>query len=71
VLHPQDWDPQAEIVPLDIDHEWGQLPKPEGWSYPKEYLAARDNGEWDKVKAEYAEHYKIKFDGPSPLKQAT
>ncbi len=70
VLHPTDWDPQAEITPLDIDHEWGAVAKPDGWPYPKAYLDAKNNGEWDKVKAEYAEHYKIKFDGPSPVKAA-
>jgi len=69
VLHPQDWDPQAEITPLDIDHEWAGVPKPEGWTYPKAYLDAKTNGEWDKVKAEYADHYKIKFDGPSPARK--
>jgi uncharacterized caspase-like protein len=38
VLHPTDWDPQAEITPLDIDHEWGAVAKPDGWTYPKAYL---------------------------------
>lgn len=70
VLHPTDWDPQAEITPLDIDHEWAAVAKPEGWVYPKAYLDAKNNGEWDRVKAEYAEHYKVKFDGPSPVKGA-
>lgn len=70
VLHPTDWDPQAEIVPLDIDHEWGALPKPEGWIYPKAYLDAKNGGEWKQVEAEYAAHYKIKFDGPAPRSQA-
>ena len=70
VLFPSDWDPQAEIVPMDIDHEWGALPKPEGWTYPPAYLAAKNGGEWATVKAEYAAHYKVKLDGPSPLKPA-
>jgi hypothetical protein len=35
-------------------------------NYPKEYTQAKANGEFEKVKAEYADHYKIKFDGPSP-----
>lgn len=70
VLYPGDWDPQAEITPLDIDHEWAGVPKPGGWTYPKAYIEAKTNGEWDKVKAEYAAHYKLKFDGPSPLKKA-
>lgn len=68
VLHPDDWDPQADVTPMDIDHEWGSVPKPDGWQYPKAYSDAKANGEWEAVIAEYADHYKIKFDGPSPLK---
>ena len=30
VQHPKDWDPQAEVLPLDIDAEWAGIPKPEG-----------------------------------------
>lgn len=69
VEHPDDWDPQAELFPMDIDLEWGGIPKPDGWSYPKDYVAARDNGEAEAVRKEYAEHYKIDFFGPSPMKQ--
>jgi ribose transport system substrate-binding protein len=70
VEHPKDWDPQAELFPLDIDLEWGGIPKPPGWAYPAEYIKARDSGEALAVKEEYAEHYKIDFFGPSPLKKA-
>jgi ABC-type sugar transport system substrate-binding protein len=66
VLHPADWDPQAEVFPLDIDKEWAGVPKPDGWTYPKAYLAAKESGEWDAVRAEYAAHYKIKFFDRSP-----
>ena len=47
VLHPTDWDPQAELFPMDIDLEWGGIPKPEGWKYPAEYkqVARRRRGE--------------------------
>jgi ribose transport system substrate-binding protein len=70
VLHPQDWDPQAELFPMDIDLEWSGIPKPDGWSYPTEYTKARENGEAQAVREEYAAHYKIKFFGPSPAKTA-
>src|SRR6185437_14524526 len=40
VLHPKDWDPQAELTPMDIDVEWGGIPKPQGWSYPAAYVKA-------------------------------
>jgi ABC-type sugar transport system substrate-binding protein len=70
VIHPQDWDPQNEVFPLDIDAEWAGIPKPDGWTYPKAYLEAKQNGEWDAVTREYKEHYKIPFFGPSPNKKA-
>jgi hypothetical protein len=66
VLHPTDWDSQAEVFPLDIDAEWAGIPKPEGWNYPKAYIDAKTSGEWDVVTKEYREHYKIPFFGPSP-----
>lgn len=68
VAHPEDWDPQAELFPMDIDLEWGGVDKPEGWAYPEAYKAARDNGETEAVRKEYADHYKIDFFGPSPMK---
>ncbi|WP_183077558.1 sugar ABC transporter substrate-binding protein [Paenirhodobacter hankyongi] len=70
VLHPDDWDPQAEIFPLDVDHAWEGIAKPQGWTYPQAYLDAKTGGEWERVRAEYADHYKIKFDGPSPNRKA-
>ena len=69
VEHPQDWDPQAELFPMDIDLEWGGIPKPEGWEYPKEYVRSRESGEAKAVQEEYAAHYKIDFFGPSPMKK--
>jgi ABC-type sugar transport system substrate-binding protein len=69
VEHPDDWDPQAELFPMDIDLEWGGIPKPADWTYPVEYAKARENGEAKAVKEEYAAHYKIDFFGPSPMKK--
>ncbi len=70
VLHPDDWDPQGDVYPLDIDINFGGIPKPEGWDYPAAYAEAQKNGEREAVAAEYAAHYKIKYDGPSPNKRA-
>lgn len=70
VLHPNDWDPQAELFPLDVDLEWGGIPKPAGWTYPPEYVKSRESGEAKAVQEEYASHYKIKFFDSSPLKRA-
>ncbi len=70
VKHPQDWDPQAEVFPMNIDQEWGGIDKPQGWAYPAAYAASRDNGEAKAVAEEYKAHYKIDFFGPSPMKKA-
>ena len=70
VLHPNDWDPQDLLTPLDMDVEWGGIKKPDNYQYPKEYLEAKQNGEMQKVAAEYKDHYKIDMFGPSPNKKA-
>lgn len=70
VLHAADWDPQAEVFPMDIDLEWGGIPKPDGWKYPEAYVKSRESGEAKAVQDEYATHYKIDFFGPSPMKKA-
>jgi ABC-type sugar transport system substrate-binding protein len=66
VVHPDDWDPQAEVFPMDIDLEWGGIAKPDGWNYPADYVKSRDSGEAEAVRKEYADHYKIKMFGPAP-----
>lgn len=68
VESPEDWDPQAEVFPMDIDLEWGGIDKPDGWEYPAEYVASRESGEAQQVAEEYKAHYKIDLFGPSPLK---
>ncbi len=70
VHHPDDWDPQDLLTPLDIDAEWGRIEKPADFKYPQEYLDAKESGEMDKVAAEYKDHYKIDMFGPSPNKKA-
>lgn len=67
VARPDDWDPQAQVTPLDIDQEWEGFEKPLGWQYPAAYVEAKQNGEWEAVTQEYADHYKIRFEGPSPF----
>lgn len=69
VLHPQDWDPQGDVHPLDIDQWWAGVPKPQGWAYPEAYKAAKASGEFERVAAEYQDHYQIKFDHPSPARK--
>lgn len=66
VAHPQEWDPQAELFPMDLDLEWGGIAKPEGWQYPADYVKSRDDGEAEAVRKDYADHYKIQMFGPAP-----
>ena len=66
VAHPQDWDPQAEVFPMDIDLEWGGIAQPDGWQYPADYVKSRDSGEAEAVRKEYADHYKTPMFGPAP-----
>jgi ribose transport system substrate-binding protein len=70
VLHPNDWDPQDLLTPLDMDVEWGGIKKPDNYQYPAAYLDAKKSGEMEKVAAEYKSHYKIDMFGPSPNKKA-
>lgn len=70
VIHPQDWDPQDLLTPLDMDVEWEGIPKPANWQYPKAYVDARKNGKAEAVAAEYKDHYKIDMFGPSPNKKS-
>ena len=66
VLHPDDWDPQAELFPMDIELEWGGIEKPAGWEIPKAYIESRESGEAEATAKQYAEHYKTPMFGPSP-----
>lgn len=64
ILHPHDWDPQNDVFPMDIDHEFTGMPKPANFKYPAGYLKAKT--EFSEVAALYKAHYKIPFMGPSP-----
>ncbi len=70
VDHPDDWDPQAELFPMDIELEWGGIPKPDGWTTPAAYAKAKADGEDEAIRKEYAAHYKIDLFGPSPMKKS-
>jgi ribose transport system substrate-binding protein len=61
VLHPDDWDPQNLLWPMDPDEFWQGRPKPAGYQYPPALKASKDNGEFDKIKKLYEDHYKKKM----------
>ena len=56
VITPKDWDPQDLLTPLDVDVEWAGIEKPANYQYPKEYLAAKQNGEMAAVAADICRH---------------
>jgi|EndMetStandDraft_2_1072991.scaffolds.fasta_scaffold00931_7 ABC-type sugar transport system substrate-binding protein len=60
VLHPEDWDPQNRVWPIDVEKfsEWSITPKPDGYTLPKAYTDAVADGCIEKLTAEYDEHYK-------------
>lgn len=58
-LHPDDWDMQNAMAPVDLDHYFGvQKPKPSGYTEPPSYAKAVKAGELQKVAKMYASHYK-------------
>lgn len=67
VKSPEDWDPQYELIPSDIDEQWINQPKPEGYSYPEAYVKGREDGSYERIVQQFKDHYKIKLLDKSPL----
>lgn len=53
-LHPDDWDPQNSMIPLDIEAYWKRDEKPPRYTIPTPYTEAVDSGETERVAARYA-----------------
>jgi ribose transport system substrate-binding protein len=65
--HPDDFDLQFDGYPVEnLDLIWPDVPKPRGFRYPEAYLEAQRNGDFDRIRALYAEHYRTPVLGPSP-----
>lgn len=65
--HPRDFDLQFDAYPIeDLEHIWPGVPKPDGYTYPEAYLAAQRNGDFDRIRALYRDHYRSPVLGPSP-----
>jgi len=58
VVHPEDWDPQNEMAPLEMTKLWEGEPKPQDWSLPAPLAEAKASGEFDEVAALYQTNYK-------------
>ena len=67
VEHPHDFDLQFAGFPVeDLDLIWPEVPKPKGFQLPEAYLTAQRNGDFDRIRALYKEHYRTPVLGPSP-----
>lgn len=65
--HPNDFDLQFDAYPIEnLDKVWPGIDKPEGFTYPEPYLQARRNGDYDRIRALYRDHYRYPVLGPSP-----
>jgi ribose transport system substrate-binding protein len=58
-LHPDDWDPQNLMAPVEFESYFAlQQPKPAGYRVSADYAAAVAGGELERVATQYREHYK-------------
>jgi ribose transport system substrate-binding protein len=62
VLHPNDWDPQNRVWPMDVATVWGRTKtaKPAGYQLPAAYQEALKNKEDQAVQKEYEDRNKQK-----------
>ena len=57
----------STAIPVeDLDLIWPGVPKPKGFQYPEAYLKAQRNGDFDRIRALYKDHYRTPVLGPSP-----
>jgi ribose transport system substrate-binding protein len=52
-LHPDDWDPQNLMAPIDVTSYWPRDPQPAGYTLPAEYRAPGYAAEVQKVTEQY------------------
>jgi ABC-type sugar transport system substrate-binding protein len=61
VLHPDDWDPQNLVYPLDVHEYFRFNKKPKGFEMPPQWQNSIDSGKPEKIAKIYEEHYKNKI----------
>ncbi|GAB2756777.1 sugar ABC transporter substrate-binding protein [Sinomonas soli] len=54
--HPNDWDPQNQVWPLDVEAMWSFAPKPSGWTAPAAYEQAKPHAQ--SLADDYKSHWK-------------
>ena len=70
VEHPHDFDLQFAGYPVeDLETIWPGVPKPKGYQHPEAYLTAQRNGDFDRIRALYKDHYRTPVLGPSPYQK--
>ncbi len=45
------------------------MPKPKGFEYPEAYLKAQRNGDFDRIRALYKDHYRTPVLGSVPVRE--
>jgi ribose transport system substrate-binding protein len=57
-LHPNDWDPQTLLRPIDYPEFFSlQGPAPDGYEVSQDFVDSKESGEFDAVAQEYEEHF--------------
>ncbi len=70
VEHPNDFDLQFAGYPVeDLETIWPGVPKPKGFQFPEAYLNAQRNGDFERIRALYKDHYRSPVLGPSPYQK--
>jgi len=65
---PNDWDLQYDAYPIeDLQTIWPYDKPPSGYQFPEAYQKAKDNGDFDKIRELYKQHYKVQVLDPSPV----
>jgi len=62
-LHPDDWDPQNLLTPLDVNRYFGHTPPDRDTPIPADWQQAVDSGEMARVGKIYGERYQRKILG--------
>jgi len=58
VLHPDDWNPQNLLIPLVPEDHWTwRGEKPADYELPKQYVEAKEKGEFERVAKLYADRF--------------
>lgn len=61
VLHPDDWDPQNAICPLDIEEYFRFQSKPKGFVVPHDWQLSINSGEPQNTAELFKKHYRMKI----------